>query len=258
MAYNVNMKPWIKVGLLIVVLVVVAALAMRYVRPLLDFLGNEQLIQAWLDRIGPLGPLGLIALNALQVIVAFIPGYAMSIASGFLYGFPVGAIYGALGMALGGLIAMALARTFGRPLVSRMVGGQRLQRWEEVAHLDSLPIWFFLMLGPFGDVPYYIAGLTTIAFWKIIVIALALRTPSVMVTAAVGAGLVDWHSPWVIGGAILLMGSALVAMRYQNRIETFIDQRVLPKVASLTPSPQPERPSADAPLEAADYDAGAH
>ncbi len=60
------------------------------------------------------------------------------------------------------------------------------------------------------------------------------------------------------GGAILLMGSALVAMRYQNRIETFIDQRVLPKVASLTPSPQPERPSADAPLEAADYDAGAH
>ena len=47
-------------------------------------------------------------------------------------------------------------------------------------------------------------------------------------------------------------------MRYQNRIETFIDQRVLPKVASLTPSPQPERPSADAPLEAADYDAGAH
>ncbi|MEI2689831.1 MAG: VTT domain-containing protein [Anaerolineae bacterium] len=130
------MKPWIKVGLLIVVLVVVAALAMRYARPLLDFLGNEQLIQAWLDRIGPLGPLGLIALNALQVIVAFIPGYAMSIASGFLYGFPVGAIYGALGMALGGLIAMALARTFGRPLVSRMVGGQRLQRWEEVAHLE--------------------------------------------------------------------------------------------------------------------------
>ncbi len=245
-------------ALLIVVLVIAAVLAVRVAPPLIDFLGNEQQIQSWLDRIGPWGPLGLIALNALQVIVAFVPGYAMSIASGFLYGFPVGAIYGAAGMALGGLIAMALARAFGRPLVVRMVGGQRLQRWEEVAHLDSLPIWFLLMLGPFGDVPYYIAGLTTIAFWKIIVIALALRTPSVMVTAAVGAGLVDWRSPWVIGGAILLMGSALVAMRYQDRIEAFIDRRVLPKVASLAASPQLERPSADAPLEAADYDAAAH
>jgi len=252
------MKPWIKVGLLIVVLVIAAALAVRVAPPLIDFLGNEQQIQSWLDRIGPWGPLGLIVLNALQVIVAFVPGYAMSIASGFLYGFPVGAIYGALGMALGGLVAMALARAFGRPLVVRMVGGQRLQRWEEVAHLNSLPIWFLLMLGPFGDVPYYIAGLTTIAFWKIIVIALALRTPSVMVTAAVGAGLVDWRSPWVIGGAILLMGSALVAMRYQDRIEAFIDRRVLPKVASLAASSQPERPSADAPPEAADYDAAAH
>jgi uncharacterized membrane protein YdjX (TVP38/TMEM64 family) len=252
------MKPWIKVALLIVVLVIAVALAVRVAPPLIDFLGNEQQIQSWLDRIGPWGPLGLITLNALQVIVAFVPGYAMSIASGFLYGFPVGAIYGAAGMALGGLIAMALARAFGRPLVVRMVGGQRLQRWEEVAHLDSLPIWFLLMLGPFGDVPYYIAGLTTIAFWKIIVIALALRTPSVMVTAAVGAGLVDWRSPWVIGGAILLMGSALVAMRYQNRIEAFIDRRVLPKVASLASSPQPEHPSADTPLEAADTNAAAH
>lgn len=58
MAYNVNMKPWIKVGLLIVVLVVVAALAMRYARPLLDFLGNEQLIQAWLDQHRAAGAAG--------------------------------------------------------------------------------------------------------------------------------------------------------------------------------------------------------
>jgi hypothetical protein len=86
-----------------------------------------------------------------------------------------------------------------------MVGASRLERWEEVAHINTLPVWFFLMLGPFGDVPYYIAGLTSIAIWKIIAIALLLRTPSVLVAAAVGAGLVDWRSPWVIGGALVLM-----------------------------------------------------
>jgi uncharacterized membrane protein YdjX (TVP38/TMEM64 family) len=71
-----------------------------------DFVSNEQQLQAWLDRLGPLGPLGVIGLNALQVVVAFIPGYAMMIAAGYLYGFPMGAVYGAIGMALGGVIAM--------------------------------------------------------------------------------------------------------------------------------------------------------
>lgn len=252
------MRPWIKIGLLVVLALAAAVLAVRYARPVIDFLGNEQQLEAWLDRLGPLGPLGVIALNALQVVVAFIPGYAMSLASGFLYGFPVGAIYGAAGMVIGGLVAMFLARTFGRPLVVRMVGEKRMQRWEDVAHLNSLPVWFLLMLGPFGDVPYYIAGLTTIAYWKIIAIALVLRTPSILVAAAVGAGLVDWRSPWVIGGAVLLMGAALVGMRYQSRIEAFIDQRVLPRVVRLNPARQPAYPGADAPLEAPEYDAAAH
>jgi uncharacterized membrane protein YdjX (TVP38/TMEM64 family) len=251
-------KSWLKFGLLAVALVVVAVLAVRFARPLFDFLSNEQQLEAWLDRLGPLGPLGVIALNALQVVVAFIPGYAMSVASGFLYGFPLGAVYGAIGMAIGGLIAILLARTFGRPLVVRMVGEKRMQRWEDVAHLNSLPIWFILMLGPFGDVPYYIAGLTTLAIWKIIAVALLLRTPSIFVAAAIGAGLVDWRSPWVIGGAILVMTGAVVAMRYQSRIESFVDQRVLPRVVALGKQSKPSHSGADAPLEVADYDAAAH
>jgi uncharacterized membrane protein YdjX (TVP38/TMEM64 family) len=252
------MKLWIKRGLLAIAIVLAIVLAVRYARPAFDFLSNDQLLQAWLDRLGPLGPLGVVALNALQVVVAFIPGYAMSIASGFLYGFPMGAVYGAIGMAIGGIIAMLLARAYGRPLVARMVGENRMQRWEDVAHLNSLPIWFFLMLGPFGDVPYYIAGLTRLAIWKIIAIALLLRTPSIFVATAIGAGLLDWRSPWIIGGAVLLMAVGAVAVRYQSRIEAFVDQRVLPKVVKLGTRPDPARPSADAPREIAEYDPATH
>jgi uncharacterized membrane protein YdjX (TVP38/TMEM64 family) len=252
------MRLWIKRGLLAVVVLIVAVLAVRYARPVFDFVSNEQQLQAWLDRLGPLGPLGVIGLNALQVVVAFIPGYAMMIAAGYLYGFPLGAVYGAIGMALGGVIAISLARRYGRPLVVRMVGASRLERWEEVAHINTLPVWFFLMLGPFGDVPYYIAGLTSIAIWKIIAIALLLRTPSVLVAAAMGAGLVDWRSPWVIGGALVLMSLGAVAIRYQARIETLIDQTVLPRVLKFgAPRTAASRP-ADTPVEAVEYDAATH
>lgn len=252
------MRPWIKRGLLVVLALAVLLLIVRYARPLFDFLSNEQQLQAWLDRLGPLGPLAVIALNAMQVVVAFVPGYAMMIAAGYLYGFPMGAVYGAIGMAIGGIIAMGLARVYGRPLVVRMVGESRMQRWEEVTHLNSLPIWFFLMLGPFGDVPYYIAGLTKLAIWKIIAIALLLRTPSVLVAAAVGAGLVDWRSPWIIGGAALLMLLGAVAVRYQSRIESWVDQRLLPRLIQLTARGTPASPALDPPLEAAECDASTH
>lgn len=252
------MTLWIKRALLVMLAVVGLALAIRYHREVIAFLSNEQQLEAWLDQLGPLGPLAVIGLNALQVIVAFIPGYAMQVASGYLYGFPLGAVYGAIGMAIGGIVAMMLARAYGRPLVVRMVGENRMRRWEGVAHLNSLPIWFFLMLGPFGDIPYYIAGLTTLAVWKIIAVALLVRTPSVFVAAAVGDGLVDWRSPWIIGGAALLMLVGVIALRYQGRIELWVDQKVLPRVVRLskdkTPPPAVPEPS----LEALECDATTH
>ncbi|HSN76114.1 MAG TPA: VTT domain-containing protein [Anaerolineae bacterium] len=244
--------------MLAVLLLIGAALAVRYARPVFDFLSNEQQLQAWLDRLGPLGPLAVIALNAMQVVVAFVPGYAMMIAAGYLYGFPMGAIYGVIGMALGGLIAISLARRFGRPFVVRMVGASRLEHWEGVARLNSLPVWFLLMLGPFGDVPYYIAGLTSLAIWKIIAIALLLRTPSALVAAAIGAGLVDWRSPWVIGGAGALMLLAAIVLRNQRRIEHWMDNTVLPWVTRLAERRAAARHPADPCAEAVEYDAAIH
>lgn len=253
------MQLWLKRVALAVGALAVIIVAIRYHREILTLISDQARIRSWLEELGPWGPLGLIAINVTQVVVAPIPGYFTQIAAGYLYGWPVGAIYGVMGMALGGIVAMALARVFGRPLVSRIVGEKRLAHWEKVTHLDSLPIWFFLMLGPFGDIPYFIAGLTSLPIWKIIAIAVFVRFPSVMVSAAVGAGVVSWRSPWVIGGAIILMAAAVVAMRYQTRIEQFIDQQVLSRVLkAASKEPQPETPEHSGVIEISEADATAH
>jgi uncharacterized membrane protein YdjX (TVP38/TMEM64 family) len=228
------MGEWLKRAALAALALIAGFLLVKYHRPLLAFFGDQEQVRAWLAGLGPWGPLGLIGLNAAQVVVAPIPGYVMQIASGYLFGWLDGAIYGTIGMALGGILAMGLARLFGRPLVSRLVGEERLDRWERVTHLDALPIWFILMLGPFGDIPYFIAGLTSLAIWKVIAIALFVRTPSVIVAAAVGAGVVSWRSPWVIGGAILFMSLAVVAIRNQQRIEQWVDETLLKRVLRST------------------------
>ncbi|MER2600420.1 MAG: VTT domain-containing protein [Caldilineales bacterium] len=225
------MSVWLRRILWILTVAAIVILAVLLARPVYDFLNNEQALEIWLDRLGPLGPLGVIALNALQVIVAFIPGYAMQVTAGFLYGFPLGALYGAIGMTLGGVIAMALARRFGQPFVARMVGPRQMARWQEVTRLNSLPIWAFMMIGPFGDVPYYIAGLTRLPIWKIIVLAVLLRTPSVIIAVAIGAGLLDWHSPWVLGGAALVMTLGALVVFNQQRLDRWIEDTVLPRLS---------------------------
>lgn len=261
LTYNQSMKTWATRLVAAILVVIVLVLAVRYHREVLAFLSDKAQLEAWLSQLGPWGPLGIIALNSLQVIVAFIPGYVMQVAAGFFFGFPLGAVYSLIGMAFGGIIAIGLARWLGRPLVIRMIGETRLNRWEHVAHLDSLPVWFILMLGPFGDIPYYIAGLTSLPIWKIIAVAVLVRTPTVFVSAAVGAGSIDYRNPFFIAGAAVFMVLAVLAMRYQSRMEGWIDQVILPRVLQRTMRQDPVEPPPPPAVritEIQDYDAASH
>ncbi|MEZ4770368.1 MAG: VTT domain-containing protein [Caldilineales bacterium] len=231
-----------KRALAVLAILAVGVLIVRYNREVIAFVSDEAAVQAWVIQLGPLGPLGVVALNAIQVVIAFIPGYVMQLVAGFLYGWPMGAVYATIGMLIGGFIAVMLARVFGRPLVIRMVGEKRVDRWEHVARLDSLAIWFILMLAPFGDVPYYIAGLTSLAIWKIIAIAAFVRTPSVILAVLVGSGAVSWRSPWVIGAFGVMVVIALLALRYQDRIERWVDERLLTILLRWTASRTPIQP----------------
>jgi len=230
------MRSWVKWILLLVVLAVVAALAVRYWREVYAFLSNPDELRAWLARLGPLGPLGLIAFNTVQVVVAPVPGYPVQIASGYLFGWWRGSLYAVMGMILGGLLAMTLARVYGRPLVERIVGAERLDRWEDVAHLNSLAVWFVLMLGPLGDSTYYIAGLTKLPIWKLLAIVLLVRSPSVMVSAALGAGVISWRSPWFIAGAAIFIVLGILAGLNEHRIEQWLSRQVRTRRGRAAPS----------------------
>jgi uncharacterized membrane protein YdjX (TVP38/TMEM64 family) len=219
------MRAWIKWVLLAAVLAVVAVLAAMHWRELVAFLSDPEALRAWLARLGPLGPLGLIVFNAIQVVVAPFPGYPVQIAAGFLFGWWQGTLYAVVGMVLGGMLAYTLGRLYGRPLVQRIVGADRLDRWEKVAHLNSMAVWFVLMLGPLGDAPYFIAGLTKLPLWKLVAIVLLVRTPSVMVSAALGAGLISWRSPWFIAGATLFIVLGILAGLNEQRIEGWLSRQ---------------------------------
>ncbi|MBX3013468.1 MAG: TVP38/TMEM64 family protein [Caldilineaceae bacterium] len=187
---------------------------------------DQQQLQAFVDQLGWFGPLALILLNALQIIVAPIPGYIIQAAAGFLYGPFWGGLWAALGQLLGSLAAMKLARLYGRPLVQSLIGAARLTKWEKVTHSESPLLWTVLLLGPTGDAPYHLAGLSRVSFVTILVISLCIRIPSVFVAAAVGAGAVTL--PWWQFALLILALSAVIVvfLRYQTPLTAWFDQQV--------------------------------
>jgi uncharacterized membrane protein YdjX (TVP38/TMEM64 family) len=209
-----------------VALVLFTATTARFGPNLWQLLQDEQALESTISELGWLGPAALIGFNIVQIVVAPIPGYVVQIASGYLFGPIWGGLWASIGLLVGAMLSMWLARTFGRPLVERLVGGQRLDRWETTTHSDSAIVWFILILSPTGDLPYFLAGLSSTRFLTIFLLSLAIRVPTTFVVTSAGAGvmLLNW---WQLTTALAALIVLLLAfMRYQERIVSRIDQYV--------------------------------
>jgi uncharacterized membrane protein YdjX (TVP38/TMEM64 family) len=173
----------------LVVLIAILAAVWVYRQPLMTSLRHGDAARAWFHELGVMGPVVLVAINALQIVVAPIPGYVVQIAAGWVYGIWPGAFYAIIGLAVGAFLAMSLARLLGRPFALRVLGAERLAHWEHVVHADRLWLWALLFLGPVGDVPYILAGLSRFPIPRLLLLALLIRSPGVVAAAAIGAGL---------------------------------------------------------------------
>jgi len=201
------------------------------------FLTDEQALEAIVIKAGIWGPLALILFNVVQIVVAPIPGYVVQLAAGYLYGPLWGGIYAAVGVLLGAMTAMWLARTLGRPVARLLVGESRLARWESVTHSDSVWVWLLLLLGPIGDVPYTLAGLSRVPYLTIFLITLLIRVPSVFLSTAIGGGALPVFWFFVVAGVAGLI--LLIGLRYKQPIVAWYERAVHNQVDATTTLPVP-------------------
>jgi uncharacterized membrane protein YdjX (TVP38/TMEM64 family) len=110
------------------------------------------------------------------------------------------------------------------------VGYERLAHWEQFTHSDSTLVWFILLLGPVGDIPYFLAGLARVSFVKIFVISIVVRVPSTFVAAAMGGGvwLLNWWQVLLV--IALLLAILLLFFRYQEQILQWSDRHVRSRI----------------------------
>ena len=167
------------------------------------------------------GPLVFVVIYA-GLTVALVPGTALTLVSGALFGPARGAAYAVCGATIGAVIAFAIGRALGRDGVRQLVG-PRLPRVE--AALDETGFGAMVILRLLPIVPFnglnYAAGVTGIRVLPYVAATALGILPGTVAVAVAGSSLTDPTSPAFLGGllagAVLLVGSLLYARRRAGR-----------------------------------------
>lgn len=137
---------------------------------------DQQALQALIKPMGFLGVLFFVFLQAFQVIVPVIPGGMTCVLGVLCFGPVYGFIYNYIGLVLGSLVIFYLSRTYGRPLVQKLLSPETFDKyigWLDRSHkFDTLfAIAIFAPCAP-DDALCLIAGLSDMSYLKYTIIIL--------------------------------------------------------------------------------------
>lgn len=172
--------------------------------------GSLDAVTASMREAGLWGPFTLGILFILQVFLAFIPGQALMVACGYLYGFWGGFLLSWLSLVLGGELAYWLARRFGRPFAERWIAPDILSRWDKAARGQGIGFFSLMLVMPLvpNDAMCYVAGLGTISHRRFTAANLLGRGMACVLTSAAGAlgGSLSWQGWAILISAFVVIG----------------------------------------------------
>lgn len=217
--FSKKAKVQIAIGLAIILALIVAIIVdINLHGPLYNFgvfLSDRERVSSVISAAGVWAPILYILLQIAQTVLAPIPGGAVGIVGGFLFGW-WGVLWTLIGSTIGYWIVLCLARKLGRPFVEKVVSKELLNKFDYLAD-DRGPLVFFLIFlipGLPDDIVMYIAGLSKISLRKLLVLATVGRIPAMIGTNMIGdsVGNADIGSTIVIVTICILI-LAFVAMK---------------------------------------------
>ena len=165
-------------------------------------------LREFIAGYGAWAPLVFFLLQVLQVILAPIPGSVTTLVGGLFFGFWKAMLISIAAVLVGSVILFLLAKHLGRPLVERLVGKERVDKYMKSMSSRQFWVLFMMFLMPFfpDDVLCLIAGLTAIRFPGFVIMVIVTRPWGLVFSALVGSGAITvpiWG--WVIIAAASLV-----------------------------------------------------
>lgn len=174
----------------IISVLLVLALIVIFYQPLADYLKvitDQEAVSEYLQSFGIFGPLVLFCLLIAQVFIAVIPGHALMVTAGYVYGM-LGLVIVVTSTILGSEIAFFIARRYGRGLIYKLASQKTIDKWDKAAHNQGILFYFFSFLLPIfpNDLMCYVAGLATISPKHFFIANVLGRTCTAVIVTMIG------------------------------------------------------------------------
>lgn len=177
-----------------VISVTVCVLSVLGVVFLRTYFSDTDVIKEWIAENYLLGLLIMTALCAVQVVIALMPGELLEIASGYAFGGLMGTVVCIVGITLGSIIAILLARKFGRRLVESLYPREKIDALPIIntpKKRNAMTFLLFLIPGTPKDLFTYVIGMTEMSIPLYISLTLFARLPSIVMSTIGGGALGD-------------------------------------------------------------------
>lgn len=202
---------------------VTALLCWEYLPGLLTWLADARAVRAFVSDHAFVSRLAMLGINIVQVLLAFLPGEPVELASGYAFGFWEGT---ALCLVASGLATSAIywaTRRWGWKLVGLFFDRSLFDRFswlKSAKRLELIMFIVFLIPGTPKDFLTYFAGLTNMRFLPVVLIATFGRIPSIVTStiaaSAVGSGNWPLVACTLVASAFLLAVGGLMYRRLRS------------------------------------------
>jgi len=180
-------------------------------------------LQDWIRSLGVLGPLAFMVVYAVATVAA-LPGSALSIVAGAVFGPVLGVVTVIFAATLGASLAFLVSRYFARNSIEKWLeGNEKFRRLDELTarHGDIMvAITRLVPLFPFNLLNYGF-GLTRVAFKTYVVWSFVCMLPGTILyvvgSAAVAEAVREGKVPWLLVVVVALILGIIVVLGRQAR-----------------------------------------
>ncbi|HJI97380.1 MAG TPA: VTT domain-containing protein [Collinsella intestinalis] len=203
---------------------ITALLCWEYLPGLLAWLADARAVRAFVSEHAFVSRLAMLGINIVQVLLAFLPGEPVELASGYAFGFWEGTALCLVASGLATSMIYWATRRWGWKLVGLFFDRSLFDRFswlKSAKRLELIMFIVFLIPGTPKDFLTYFAGLTNMRFLPVVLIATFGRIPSIVTStiaaSAVGSGNWPLVACTLVASAFLLAVGGLMCRRLRSR-----------------------------------------
>lgn len=202
---------------------ITALLCWEYLPGLLAWLADARAVRAFVSDHAFVSRLAMLGINIVQVLLAFLPGEPVELASGYAFGFWEGTALCLVASGLATSMIYWATRRWGWKLVGLFFDRSLFDRFswlKSAKRLELIMLIVFLIPGTPKDFLTYFAGLTNMRFLPVVLIATFGRIPSIVTStiaaSAVGSGNWPLVACTLVASAFLLAVGGLMYRRLRS------------------------------------------